>query len=157
MFAPIITALYFWISCLNIVPWKYSWLIFFAIPIFYIGVSPFHKLLNRQISVSKAFFDYIDGALPVGITFFFLATGLLIGGWKYLWTIFFLVPLYYTTKEAVIKRNLSIFCYPVLVAWVYVALGFIMNNWIIGIPIFATIPFFYIVSEHFRKKHADKH
>lgn len=151
LFALIVVAAYFFFSCTGAFSWKYSWLMFFIIPLYYIGVKPVNDLRKGKIGFFKALFDYIDGALPVGITFLYLFFGLGANLWHPGWMMFFLIPLYYTTKEAILKRNLLAFCFPVVVTWAYLVLGF-AGNWIIGLPLFATIPFYYIIVDHFRKK-----
>ena len=68
------------------------------------------------------------------------------------WTLFLLIPLYYTFVSAVRKKNPMIFCYPVLCAFVYFSIGGICDqifrswsdNWY-GLMwlIFLTIPLYY--------------
>ena len=68
------------------------------------------------------------------------------------WTVFLLIPLYYTFMSAVRKKNPMIFCYPVLCAFVYFSIGGICDqifrpwsdNWY-GLMwlIFLTIPLYY--------------
>ena len=68
------------------------------------------------------------------------------------WTMFLLIPLYYTFKDAVRKRNPMIFCYPVLCAFIYFFFGGMLDMlhprwsdewygfmWLI----FLTIPLYY--------------
>lgn len=127
------------------------WLIFFAIPVYYIWVNAFRKFRRGEKSFGEAFISFVDGALPIGVTFLFLALGFMFGYWQFIWTIFFLIPIYYTGKEAIKKRNLLIFCYPVLAVWAYIFCGFLFN-WVCGLIFLMTIPFYYIIIDHLQKK-----
>lgn len=102
----------------------------------------------------------LDKTLPIFITgFFFLmcAIGLAHPGW----TVFLLIPLYYTTIEAIRKRNPMIFCYPVLCAFVYFSIGGLLDhvfsalsdNWY-GIMwlLFLTIPLYYTAYPAIKKR-----
>lgn len=128
-----------------------GWLVFFAIPLYYIASHQYKRLMHGDCTAAQAFWSFIDGALPIGVTLFFLAVGMLFGGWWIIWTIFFIIPLYYTAKEAIKKRNLLIFCYPVAVVWVYLIFVLLFHEPIIMLPLFITIPVYYIVIDHFRK------
>ena len=64
----------------------------------------------------------LDKTFPILIIFtFFLLVGA--GAAHPGWTVFLLIPLYYTFKEAVRKKNPMIFCYPVLCVFVYCFIG----------------------------------
>lgn len=102
----------------------------------------------------------LDKTLPIFVTgFFFLmcAIGLAHPGW----TVFLLIPLYYTTIEAIRKRNPMIFCYPVLCAFVYFTIGGLLDHtfrswsdtwyglmWLI----FLTIPLYYTAYPAIKKR-----
>lgn len=128
-----------------------GWLVFFAIPIYYIASHQLKRYKHGDCTAAQAFWSFVDGALPIGVTAFFLAFGIAFGGWYIIWTIFFIIPLYYTAKEAIKKRNLMIFCYPVAVVWVYLIFVLLFHEPIIMLPLFITIPVYYIVLDHFRK------
>lgn len=128
-----------------------GWLVFFAIPLYYIASHQFKRYKHGDCTAAKAFWSFIDGALPIGVTAFFLAFGMAFGGWRIIWTIFFIIPLYYTAKEAVKKKNLMLFCYPVAVVWVYLMFVLVFHDPIFALPLFITIPVYYIVLDHFRK------
>lgn len=128
-----------------------GWLVFFAIPLYYIASHQYKRLMHGDCTAAQAFWSFIDGALPIGVTLLFLAVGMLFGGWWIIWTIFFIIPLYYTAKEAIKKKNLMLFCYPVAVVWVYLIFVLLFHEPIIMLPLFITIPVYYIVIDHFRK------
>ncbi|MGN1050762.1 MAG: helix-turn-helix domain-containing protein, partial [Acutalibacteraceae bacterium] len=67
----------------------------------------------------------------------------LLGGWAVSWISFFAIPLYYTTVEAIIKKDLNIVCYPVIVVVAYLLLGFYGNLWHPMWILFLTIPLYY--------------
>ena len=79
------------------------------------------------------------------------------------WIAFLFIPMYYTTKQAVKKRNPLIFCYPVLCVIVYIGVGLILDSiWFLGglenlwwstmWMLFLTIPVYYIVFAHYHSK-----
>ncbi len=77
------------------------------------------------------------------------------------WTLFLLIPLYYTTKNAIKKRDLLLFCYPVFCVLVYFTIGgyfdvfipTISDNWYgFAWLIFLTIPPFYTAIPAVRKR-----
>ena len=102
----------------------------------------------------------LDKLFPVIVTFLFFCSiplGLAHPGW----TLFLLIPLYYTAKEALRKRNIMVFCYPVLCVYVYCTIGGLLDvfiprlsdNWY-GLMwlIFLTIPLFYTVFPAIKKR-----
>lgn len=64
-------------------------------------------------------FDKLFCFLILGVFFSFVGIGLAHPGW----VLFLLIPLYYTTKNALRKRNLLLFCYPLLCAVIYFGIG----------------------------------
>lgn len=78
------------------------------------------------------------------------------GGYAFGWIVFLTIPLYYTLVEAIIKKNPSIFCYPVLVAIAYLITGFLWNLWHPMWILFLTIPVYYSVCSLAKKGKGDK-
>lgn len=72
-------------------------------------------------------------------------------GWSVGWIIFLTIPLYYTTIEAIHKKNPHIFCYPVLVTAVFLLFGMTMGLWHPLWILFLTIPLYYTAIEMFKK------
>lgn len=64
------------------------------------------------------------------------------GGWGWGWIVFLTIPLYYTTVEAIRRRDANIFCYPVLALIAFLILG-IFGFWHPGWVMFLTIPVYY--------------
>lgn len=102
----------------------------------------------------------LDKTLPIFITgFFFLMCSINLAHPG--WTAFLLIPLYYTTVEAIRKRNPMIFCYPVFCAFVYFFIGGFLDqfmpmfsdNWY-GLMwlIFLTIPLYYTAYPAIKKR-----
>lgn len=101
-----------------------------------------------------------DKLFPLIITFLFLGTiplHLAHPGW----TLFLLIPLYYTTKEAIRKRNPMVFCYPVFCVLVYCVIGGFLDVFIPGLSdnwygfmwlIFLTIPLYYTIFPAIKKR-----
>ena len=79
------------------------------------------------------------------------------------WIAFLFIPMYYTTKEAIKKREPLIFCYPVFCVIVYVGVGLVLSDisifgwlenlwWSTMWMLFVTIPIYYIVFAHLHEK-----
>lgn len=108
---------------------------------------------GRQITL-------LDKTFPIFVTGFFFLTctiGLAHPGW----TVFLLIPLYYTGKEALRKRNPMIFCYPVLCAFVYFTIGGFLDHLWRGAAeawyslmwlLFLTIPLYYTIYPAIKKR-----
>lgn len=64
-------------------------------------------------------FDKLFCFLVLGTFFSCVGVGLAHPGW----VLFLLIPFYYTTKNALRKRNLLLFCYPLLCAILYFGIG----------------------------------
>lgn len=68
------------------------------------------------------------------------------GGWGLSWIIFVTIPVYYSLVEAIYKRRMSEFAYPVLAACVYLYLGMYHGNWHPSWLVFLTIPIYYPIA-----------
>lgn len=90
------------------------------------------------------------------IGFVVFGTANICGGWATSWLWFLTIPLYYTTVDAIFKKKLSHFCYPVFVAMVYIFLGMNFSLWHPLWVLFITIPFFYFIAEFFDSKGVDE-
>lgn len=101
-----------------------------------------------------------DKIFPIIITALFFCTigiGLAHPGW----TLFLLIPLYYTGKEAIRRRNPMVFCYPVFCVYFYCSIGgffdtifpLFSDNWY-GLMwlIFLTIPLYYTIFPAIKKR-----
>lgn len=68
------------------------------------------------------------------------------------WMIFLTIPLYYTGKIAIRKRNPLIFAYPVLVVMYYIFMSFLFNNFTFFLSSFLTIPMYYTIFPAIKRK-----
>lgn len=115
---------------------------------------------SKKTAQNRRPMTLLDKTLPIFITgFFFLlcAIDLAHPGW----TVFLLIPLYYTGIEAIRKRNPMIFCYPVLCAYVYFTIGGLLehtfsywsDNWYeLMWLLFLTIPLYYTLYPAIKKR-----
>lgn len=74
------------------------------------------------------------------------------GGWAWGWIVFLTIPLYYTLVEAIIRRDLRVFAYPVLAAMIFLILGASMGIWHPAWIVFLTIPIYYWIANAVSKK-----
>lgn len=113
--------------------------------------EPYRGSKGKKKRKSKPPMTLFDKLFPIIIISMFLfSIALNIPHWG--WVLFLLIPLYYTTKEALRKRNIALFCYPLLCAVIYFGIGIpLMDLWR-GLGylwmetmwlLFLTIPLFY--------------
>ncbi|MCH5202283.1 MAG: DUF4097 family beta strand repeat protein [Oscillospiraceae bacterium] len=76
----------------------------------------------------------------------------IVGGYSTCWIWFLTIPLYYTTIDAIEKRNLSHFCYPVFVVMIYCFIGMYYSVWHPMWLLFLTIPIFYFFANLLKPK-----
>lgn len=74
-----------------------------------------------------------------------------LGGWSCVWLVFLLIPIYYSLCDAILARNLALFCYPVLMAIVFLACGLYMGFWHPTWIVFLTIPLYYGICSFVKK------
>lgn len=74
------------------------------------------------------------------------------GGWALSWIIFITIPIYYSLVEAIYKKKLSEFAYPVLTAFAYLYMGLYHGNWHPSWIVFITIPVYYPIAEAIDRK-----
>lgn len=80
------------------------------------------KKHNHRHNTQRPPATLFDKLLPfIIVSLFFVSCGLGIPHWG--WVLFLLIPLYYTTKEALRRRSLNMFCYPLLCAVIYFGIG----------------------------------
>lgn len=161
---PIIVVAFFLFSAINS-SWttRYTWLVFLSIPVYYIFSQCIKNVTHGVYDPLHAFKGFLDGSLPIIITFIYLAMGLVVGTWIPTLFLFGLIPLYY-----IFSHNL--FCWldekktfgksvkgfldgslPIIITIIYLMAGY-FGNWTSALPLFAIIPIYYIVSSHFAKK-----
>lgn len=95
----------------------------------YSSSSEKKKKHNHRHNTQRPPATLFDKLLPfIIVSLFFVSCGLGIPHWG--WVLFLLIPLYYTTKEALRRRNLNMFCYPLLCAVIYFGIGMpLMDIW----------------------------
>jgi len=87
----------------------------------------------------------LNDALPLLVIVTFILLGTLGGWWHPGWLVFFILPIYYMTAQAVIHKSLSLVpIIPITVA-VYLSLGFLGNLWHPYWAIFVAIPVYYML------------
>ncbi|MGN0477295.1 MAG: DUF4097 family beta strand repeat-containing protein [Ruminococcus sp.] len=74
------------------------------------------------------------------------------GGWATSWLWFLTIPMYYTVVDAIFKKKLSHFAYPVLVVWLFCFLGMTCGLWHPLWLLFLTIPLYYYIAGIIDKK-----
>lgn len=89
--------------------------------------------------------SWIFAAYPVIAIFVMAALGCINSElWKTSWIFLLTIPLFYTGIFAYEKKNLLIFCYPVVVLIIFLLGGFYFSLWHPLWILFLTIPIYYI-------------
>ena len=88
----------------------------------------------------------------------FILIGALMNAWFWSWICLLFIPIGITAVEAAIKKNPSVFCYPVLVIAIYCFIGLFWKIWHPTWVMFLTIPAYYAICELFKsnKKETDE-
>lgn len=91
--------------------------------------SSSEKKKKNKNNAQKPPATLFDKLLPfIILSLFFVSAGLGIPHWG--WVLFLLIPMYYTTKTALRKRNIMLFCYPLLCVIIYFGVGMpLMDLW----------------------------
>lgn len=83
---------------------------------------------SNQRSVASYIWDSVPFAIIAVIAY--LLIGFFIeGGWSIGWTIFLLVPVYYSITDCIRRKSLSSFNYPVLVTFLFLLFGMLYGIW----------------------------
>ena len=107
------------------------------------NLSSVSDLISRIQNDKKFYKSLMKFPYPVAAAGAFFAGGAFFDAWHPLWMLFLTIPLYYTTIEAIRKKNANIFCYPVFVTIMYLISGFLFDLWHPGWLSFLTIPLYY--------------
>lgn len=74
------------------------------------------------------------------------------GGWATSWLWFLTIPMYYTAVDAIFKKKISHFAYPVFVVWLFCFFGMTCGLWHPLWLLFLTIPLYYYIAGLIDKK-----
>lgn len=142
---------------------KYTWLVFFAIPVYYILSQAFKNLTHGKLDPLHALKSFLDGSLPIIIVFIYLAIGMVVGSWVSTLFLFALIPLYYIFSHNFFSwldgkksfgKSVKGFIdgsLPIIITTIFlIAVFFGMAA--SAVPIFLLIPIYYIISGHFSRK-----
>ena len=110
------------------------------------------KKLHLKIKKAKKFWMQIPYPIICAIAYLLCGFYNVLGGWALAWVIFATIPIYYSLVEAIYKRRLSEFAYPVLVGFIYLILGLYYGNWHPSWIIFMTIPVYSAIASAIDKK-----
>lgn len=142
---------------------RYTWLVFLAIPVYYILSQAFKNLTHGRLDPLHALKSFLDGSLPIIIVFIYLAIGMVVGSWVSTLFLFALIPLYYIFSHNFFSwldgkksfgKSVKGFIdgsLPIIITTIFlIAVFFGMAA--SAVPIFLIIPIYYIISGHFSRK-----
>lgn len=101
---------------------------------------------------------FIHAVLPLVCVILYLILGFTTSmGWAAGWLLFLLIPIAESLYSAIVTKNPSAFCYPVLVVFLYLGMGFAFHVWHPTWILFITIPVFYVMCDSIKKTRAEKY
>lgn len=104
----------------------------------------------------RATLAIVGGSASLIITMIYLIVGFCFDLWHPTWILFMLIPVVATFADAIVKKDVKHFAYPVLVAAIYVLIGFLTGLWHPCWAIFLTIPVYYIIIDAVNKCKIDE-
>ena len=99
-----------------------------------------------QESNQKSAASYIWDSVPFAIiaVIAYLLIGFFVeGGWEIGWTVFLLIPVYYSVTDCIRRNSFSSFNYPVFVTFLFLLFGMLYGIWHPLWIIYLTIPAYY--------------
>lgn len=102
-----------------------------------------------QESNQRSTASYIWDSVPFAViaTIAYLIIGFFVErGWEIGWTIFVLVPVYYSVTDCIRRKRFSSFNYPVLVTFLFLLFGMLYGIWHPLWILFLTVPVYYPIA-----------
>ncbi len=103
-------------------------------------------------SKKSSFWHKLPYAIICTIAYLIFGSLNICGGWALSWIIFITIPLYYSLVDAIYKKRVSKFAYPVFTAFAYLFSGLYFKIWHPSWIIFITIPLYYYIAHAIDKK-----
>ncbi len=110
------------------------------------------KLSARQIAILAI----VGGSASLIITLIYLIVGFCFDLWHPTWILFMMIPVVASFADAIVKKDVKHFAYPVLVAAIYVLTGLLTDLWHPLWVLFLTIPVYYIIIDAVNKCKIDE-
>ncbi len=110
------------------------------------------KLSARQ----RAILAIVGGSASLIITMIYLIVGFCFDLWHPTWILFMMIPVVASFADAIVKKDVKHFAYPVLVAAIYVLTGLLTDLWHPLWVLFLTIPVYYIIIDAVNKCKIDE-
>ena len=110
------------------------------------------KLSARQ----RAILAIVGGSASLIITLIYLIVGFCFDLWHPTWILFMMISVVASFADAIVKKDVKHFAYPVLVAAIYVLTGLLTVLWHPLWVLFLTIPVYYIIIDAVNKCKIDE-
>ncbi len=104
----------------------------------------------------RATLAIVGGSASLIITMIYLIVGFCFDLWHPTWILFMMIPVVASFADAIVKKDVKHFAYPVLVAAIYVLTGLLTDLWHPLWVLFLTIPVYYIIIDAVNKCKIDE-
>lgn len=104
----------------------------------------------------RAILAIVGGSASLIITLIYLIVGFCFDLWHPTWILFMMIPVVASFADAIVKKDVKHFAYPVLVAAIYVLTGLLTDLWHPLWVLFLTIPVYYIIIDAVNKCKIDE-
>ena len=85
--------------------WKWCWIFFLFIPVYYIFSTALKKYAAGVLSPLGAIVYFLNGSVPIMVVIAFLIAGLWFHLWGFAWVLFFIIPFYYIIADHIRKNK----------------------------------------------------
>lgn len=96
----------------------------------------------------KMIISIVCGTSALVATLIYFILGYFFNLWHPAWIVFMLIPIAPSLADAIVKKQVKHFAFPVFIAALYILVGFLTNLWHPMWILFLTIPIYYVIVDN---------